>query len=404
MKFFFSNKLLFQTNKEEYGKKFWSVCFSAFFVFISMQMLTPVVPFYLKSWGIEEGLIGIITGSFMISALLIRPIVGWRLDKGSKKKIFLYGLFLFSLAVLFCGLVSNIYLFSIVRILHGVAFGITSTAVVTIISDLLPYSKLGEGMGYFGMFNGLAMTIAPFTGLYLAFHFGYFWLFFISACLPVCSILLVWTLKIESPSYKRQNITFSKERESLLKQKIYEPQAFPASFSILFVSFAYSSIINFLQIYASEKGITSNIGSFFIVYAINMLIMRPIAGKLYDKYGPTFILIPSLILVGVSIFLLSYVRSLLGLIFISFIFGIGFGGVHPTLQALLIASVPPTRRGVANANFYSAMDIGMGGGAMLFGIIAQRLGYINMYRLASIAPLISMCIYLFWPRWEILKK
>ena len=57
------------------------------------------------------------------------------------------------------------------RIIHGVAFGVASTATGTISAGIIPNERRGEGTGYFAMSMNLAMAIGPFIGLFITQHF-----------------------------------------------------------------------------------------------------------------------------------------------------------------------------------------------------------------------------------------
>ena len=62
---------------------------------------------------------------------------------------------------------STVFLLLAVRILHGAGFGITTTTYGTVVSDLIPQARRGEGMGYFGLSGTIAMALGPLIGLWL---------------------------------------------------------------------------------------------------------------------------------------------------------------------------------------------------------------------------------------------
>lgn len=365
-------------------KGFCLVCFSSFFVFVSMHMLMPVLPAYVRSWGVREGLVGTVTGAFAVSALAARPVVGRELDRRVRKTVYLQGLALLLLAVLSYRWAPGLGTLLAIRIFHGVGFGTASTAAGTIVADLLPSSRRGEGMGYFGMFNSLAMVVAPVTGIYLASHLGYSWLFTSAGGLVAVAALLAMRLPVQPEVGEH-----TRPSGALL---VFEPKAAPASLTALFVALTYSSILTFLQIYAASRGI-ANIGVFFSVYAAIMVAIRFLAGRLYDRRGPGPVVVPGLALMAAALVLISRAQNLAAFLVAAVIFGLGFGAVHPALQALAVAGVPYSRRGAANATFLSALDIGMGGGAALFGLVAQGIGYAGMYQVAAVGPLAGIGAY-----------
>src|SRR3712207_9478555 len=61
----------------------------------------------------------------------------------------------------------SLALFIMFRIIHGVSFGTVTVAGNTVVIDIMPSSRRGEGLGYYGLANNIAMSIGPMTGLFL---------------------------------------------------------------------------------------------------------------------------------------------------------------------------------------------------------------------------------------------
>ncbi len=230
------------------------------------------------------------------------------------------------------------------------------------------------------------MILAPAMGIYLSLRLGYFWLFYISGGLAVMAMFLAAQLPVDEKGVNRTEVVSG--------TMFLEIKALPASLTGLLVALSYSSVITFLQIYANLRGI-SNVGVFFTVFALTSLLSRPFAGRLYDIHGPAVGVVPGLLLMAVALFLISCAHSIMAFIVAAFVFGLGFGGIHPSLQASAVEGVAPSRRGIAQANFFSALDIGLGAGSMVFGLVAQSLGYAFMYRLAGVTSLGGLGVYWF---------
>lgn len=77
-------------------------------------------------------------------------------------------------------------------------------------------------------------------------------------------------------------------------------------------------------------------------------------------------------------------------------FGIGFGLIQPGMLALCINYVPPSRRGAANATYWTAFDIGVALGSILWGMVTEIVGYEAMFKLGIIPPLLAMLYYFIW--------
>lgn len=60
----------------------------------------------------------------------------------------------------------SLTLFIMFRIIHGVSFGMVTVGGNTVVIDIMPSSRRGEGLGYYGLTNNTAMSIGPMFGLF----------------------------------------------------------------------------------------------------------------------------------------------------------------------------------------------------------------------------------------------
>jgi len=61
----------------------------------------------------------------------------------------------------------------IIRFLHGIGEGYATTATGTIVAEVVPSRRKGEGIGYFSLSFVLATAIGPFLGIHLIENFDY---------------------------------------------------------------------------------------------------------------------------------------------------------------------------------------------------------------------------------------
>jgi MFS family permease len=88
-------------------------------------------------------------GAFMLSAVIFRPIVGGLLDRFGRRPFIVWGLLLFTLAMYMYDWVGGIVVLMGLRILHGMSWVVTSTSMLTVITDIIPPARRGAGMGWF---------------------------------------------------------------------------------------------------------------------------------------------------------------------------------------------------------------------------------------------------------------
>ena len=164
---------------------------------------------------------------------------------------------------------------------------------------------------------------------------------------------------------------------------------------MLFVAVAYSGIVTFLPSYASTLGI-SNISIFFITYAAVLLITRLIVDRITKHRSISIVLLPGIFLMAVAFILLATLKTLPGFLIAAGFFRDWLGSVQPTLNAIVISLCEPHKRGAANSTFFSALDLGIGLGALAWGFVSKGFGYpaifygcIAFMILAALAVLVS---------------
>ncbi|MFV9511776.1 MFS transporter [Tepidibacillus sp. LV47] len=380
-----------QINKDRlWTKDFILLSLSNLLLFFGFQMLLPTLPAYVSQKGGGNLAVGMVISLFTISAVLIRPFSGAALDLIGRKKVLMVGFIISLFAIGSYYIAITVLLVLFLRIVHGLGWGISSTTNGTVASDLIPAARRGEGMGYFGLSSTLAMAIGPMIGVMIIRSSGFGVLFFTSFVSTFLAFLLTFFIKIPET-----NRNMSKNVHTSFTSRLIEKRALFPSLLVLLFSITYGGIVSFITLFGKEAGI-ENVGWFFTMNALFVFITRPISGRLFDKKGHFFVLFPSAFFTIIGLILLSYASSNLTLILAAVFYGIGFGSIQPSLQAWTINRVSADRRGAANATFFSAFDLGIAGGAMVLGTIAEMTNYEHMYRYSSIFIVIYLVIYLLY--------
>jgi len=155
------------TKEKIWTKDFVLICFANFFIFLGFQMTLPTIPLFVEDLGGNDQLIGFVVGIFTFSALLLRPYAGSSLETKGRGFVYLIGLAIFVLSVGSFGFLTSIVFLFAMRVVQGVGWGFSTTASGTIATDLIPASRRGEGMGYYGLSGNLALAFGPSLGLIL---------------------------------------------------------------------------------------------------------------------------------------------------------------------------------------------------------------------------------------------
>ncbi|EEL60311.1 MFS transporter [Bacillus toyonensis] len=372
-------------------KSFIQMSFAMLFLFTGFYLLVPTLPLFIKEIGGNESQVGLMMGMFTIAAVVIRPIIGGMLDQYGRRSFIIFGLILFGLTMYSYNLASTIVLLAVLRVIHGVTWAVSTTAVGTAITDIIPDSRRGEGMGWYGMAMTIAMAIGPMIGLWVVQYYSFHGLFLLATLLSFMVVILSLITKMPFTPQKEKG-----------KIQLFEKSVLSITVVVFFLSFAYGGITTFLPLFASS--INVNPGTFFLVYAIALTIVRPISGKLLDKYGEVFIILPALCITILAIVVLTMANGLTGIIIAATLYGMGFGSAQPALQAAMLTIVDPSKRGVANASFFTAFDLGIGLGAILLGFVSQIFGYRILFTASSVSAVIALLVFGMFVRQKLSEK
>ena len=343
------------------------ICVSLITAF-GYSMMSSLVSSYTLQMGAGVTLAGVASGIFSLAALISRPFSGYATDIFNKKTMCVMSTALISLSVLGYLLAPNVGLFIVIRIIHGIAFGISGTANLALVSEYIPPSKTGEGLGYYGIGQVIAQVLGPTVGIYIRDTVGYRFLYAVIAFLTMAAAMLL--------------IICLKERKQSNREKTGVTAQTPFSINAFFAK-ECGIVASFLLPLAEERGIP-NISLFFSINAIVLFLMRLTIGKLIDKTDLLLIVVPSLLVSAFSFGLIGYSSSF-WIVMIAAVFkALGHGGGQISLQSACIKCVPPGRVGVATATFYIGADIGQGFGSILGGKISSVFNYGTMFYLTAI--------------------
>ena len=158
--------------------------------------------------------------------------------------------------------------------------------------------------------------------------------------------------------------------------------------------FCYSSLLAFLTPFAAENGLETPASFFFVVYAIATFVTRPFTGKLFDRKGDRVVMVPAFIAFIVGMGLLATVYQPTAMLIAAALLGFGVGTVQASGLALAVRLAPDDRLSLANSTFYILLDIGVGVGPLLLGIVQPLWGYRGLFEAMSLVAIVALAAYL----------
>ena len=318
-----------------------------FLLYFAFYLILPVLPFYLTEvFHTGNAAVGVILSCYTIASLCIRPFSGYLLDTLARKPLYLVAYFIF--ITIFAGymLAGVLSLFIMLRVVHGLAFGMVTVAGNTIVIDITPSSRRGEAVGYYGLMNNTAMSFGPMIGLFM-----------------------------------------------------HDIYSFETIFACSLISGTIGLTRTYVAMYAKEIGITLNSGLFFTFMAVGMAVSRMFSGKQVDKGRITQVITLGLYLVCSCFFILSAcgllmktVPELTNILFfmVALLLGVGFGTMFPAFNTLFVNLAPNNQRGTATSTYLTSWDVGIGIGLTAGGYIAQITSFDMAYFFGACLTVISI--------------
>ncbi|WP_028391080.1 MFS transporter [Bacillus cihuensis] len=378
-----------QTSKVKlWSRSFIFVMLANALLFGAFEMLLPTLPLFVSHIGGDPTQIGLVTGIFVFSAILIRPFAGVLATKMDKKYLLIIGIAICALSSGLYYLSSGIGIMILIRVIHGFGFGLATTYFTTIAAENIPEDRRGEGMGYFGVGETMAMSVGPLMGVSILenSHFGGLFM----GCTAFILLALLTTLFISrKPNMANELSTVEAPTTTV---KLIEKRVLFPSILTFMTGISSGGIMSFTTLYAIDKGF-ENVAWFFFIVAIAGLLVRLVSGKMFDNLGPGYVLIPAgvISIAGLIIFIVA--QNEIMFLLAGFLYGMGFGAIFPALQTVCLNLVEEHDHENAIGSFFNFYDLGIGGGSILLGMVAEAFSYEAVFYVAIITYVLYLLLY-----------
>jgi len=365
--------------------------------------------------GGTETHVGLLTTAFVISSIIMRIFLGLVIRRVGRMVTAYAGVILTGAAIALYCIAGSVGATMLLRVAQGLAFGITTTIFIAIVADILPDTRRGEGIGYFTMGVVIAMSIGPAISVIVMERYGFNEAFLVSAALPLVAALCLLfykpaksaTTAVNTPADVPEvpaaqeiiecepgvNDTEEEVRAkgSVLRTFLTRGVIFMAVLLII-NGMCRTADMNYISIFAKIREL-KYLAWYFTVQTIASITVRFFVGKIADRKGRSWVIIPGGIAILIAMVLLSVANTGEIMLIAGFINGIGIGAIVPTMQVWMFDTFGPKRRDMASAFYFNFYDVGVSVGAILLGLLAEHINYTFMWLTTAFAALLFLVLY-----------
>jgi EmrB/QacA subfamily drug resistance transporter len=411
----------------EENKKWWTlaaVAFGLFMIMLDNTIVNVALPSIQRSLHMSlSSLEWIVTAYALTFAALL--ITGGKLgDLYGRKRMFIAGLVVFTLASLACGLAPNAGFLIGARAVQGIGAALMNPATLSIITATFPPKERGQAIGIWAGVSALALAIGPLIGGLIVDNINWHWIFYVNIPVGVVGVLVSrWVIAESRDTSHEQSIDLPglvtsggallalsyaliegnkhgwgspgiiglfvgsavllavfiwlelRQRLPMLDLGLFKIGSFAgANIVAMLVSLGMFGVFFFISLYVQNVlGYSpTKAGAIFLPMTILIILIAPIAGKLSDRVGSRWLMGAGMAILGVS--LLLYQRIGLHTGFWSLLPQLVLGGIGMALTmspmtSAAMGSVPTDKAGVGSGVLNSFRQVGGSLGIALMGAI-----------------------------------
>ena len=417
--------------------KWWllaNIMIGTFMAVLDATIVNVGLPKIMASFGVGLDKIEWVITAYMLAMAVMLPTSGWIADKFGYKKVYFFGLFLFTLGSFLCGISGDENILIISRIIQGLGAGVIQPLGMDIISREFPPKQRGVALGFWAISAAASVSFGPLIGGYLVDHFS--WQLIFDVNIPVGIMALLATVIIQK-EYKNPRVskfdlvgflsvaTFLPlllfalsegnaatnssgwsapyilacfaisgialavfiTNELIIKQPLIDLRLLTnrnfgiSNLIILIFSMGmFGSTFLMPMFLQNSLGYTAvQAGSVFLPVGIIQGIMSPVAGGIADHTNPKIPIMLGVVLLGISFYINSFLSFLTEHDFIMislYIRGFAMGILFTPLSTISLSEIPREKMAQASGLTNTIRQLGGSlGVAILATLLTSRVSY-----------------------------
>ncbi|MGQ0551420.1 MAG: MFS transporter [Armatimonadota bacterium] len=341
--------------------------------FVGLGMLLPVLPRYVQG-PLHGGsaAVGLVLGSFSVTALLLRPWVGRLGDRRGRRLLILAGTAVFGLSVIGYAVATSIPSLLLMRLLAGAGEALFFVGAASAVADMAPVERRGEAVSLFSLALWAGLGVGPFVGEAVLGENR-----FVAVWVGAAGIIgLAFVLGLRIPDAREPGEVSGGSRH------LIHPTGVVPGVVLLTSIWGYAGFVSFVPLYALDLGLSGS-RLLFAMFSAVVLTVRSLGARIPDRFGAALTARVAFIGSMIGLVAIGVWREPSGLFVGSLVYALGQSLAFPALMTLAVNAAPPSERGAVVATFTAFLDLAFGLGPVTLGLVAVALGYGGMFLSAA---------------------
>ena len=412
------------------NRKWWtlaSVSFALFMIMLDNTVVNVALPTIQSDLGIDVAELEWVVTGYALSFAVLMLSGGKIADMVGRRRVFMIGLAIFTLASLLCGLAGTAELLIGARVLQGVGAACMMPATLSIITATFPPRERGAALGIWAGVSAMALAIGPLVGGLITEHIGWNWIFYINVPVGLVGLVAARLIIPESKDTSHEQrldlpglvtsgvalfalvyalieansrgwtsplilglfavalisgtafvLLELHQRLPMFDMTLFRDSTFAGANTVaLLVSLAMFGVFFFISLFMQNVLGYSAVraGVAFLPMTVLIILVAPVAGKASDRLGSRWLMTGGMTLVGCALLVFSQLEpdsSYLALLPGMVLGGIGMAITMTPMTAAALSSVPVDKAGVGSGMLNTFRQVGGSLGIAVMGAILAR--------------------------------
>jgi MFS family permease len=348
--------------------------------FLALGIIISAVPRYLHSVvHASRFQTGLATTMYFIAALMVRPFIGALVDRVGRRPFIVIPPTLTALLTLLYLRVHTVTGIAALRFIGGGLAALFFTSVALAATDIVAPEKRTQALGRQSVMTYTGFVLGPVVTDQLLDH-GWTLVWIVPAILHAVTTLVALSVAETRSTHDRAPARVGFE------WRVVRPAT-----GLLIANFTFAAIVSFMPEY-SERLHISRPGALFATYAISVMTVRALTGRLADRVGPARFIVATMSIGSVGLVGLAFATRPWQAFVAIAVVGASLGSTFPASVAAALQRSRSVDRGKAMGTTLAVGDIGQAVAGPLVGHLSTQFGFRWVYGIPALLAVAAVAV------------